>query len=300
MGLRLKTQPQIDVALRRRIAWHKRRGNRYKPKMPPILHPKQFERSYYRDLLKSFTKVLEIQKTTLEQALPALIAQGRLELQPQRFDDFNAELSVIIEGIAVEFGRDLGQDEVKRIASLHGVGVAEFNRKQNNKVFQRVLGVDVFNSDPWLASALENYAAENAALISTLSTKHVNNVRGIVTRGVRQGLAPNAVLAQIRDQVGKTKANLRLIARDQVSKLNGQLTELRQTSVGIEKYTWRTSMDERVRGRPGGRYPGASPSHWAHEGEVFEWAKPPADTGHPGNDFQCRCYAEPILEDLIE
>ena len=43
---------------------------------------------------------------------------------------------------------------------------------------------------------------------------------------------------------------------------------------------WLTSDDERVR-----------PSHREKVGKFFRWDDPPADTGHPGADIQCRCVA---------
>ena len=74
----------------------------------------------------------------------------------------------------------------------------------------------------------------------------------------------------------------RLIARDQNNKLVGQLSQMRQTAVGVEEYEWVTSADERVR-----------PTHRAVSGEVFRWDSPP-DIGHPGEDIQCRCHASPV------
>jgi uncharacterized protein with gpF-like domain len=82
------------------------------------------------------------------------------------------------------------------------------------------------------------------------------------------------------------------------------LTQLRQTELGVSKYIWRTSRDERVR-----------ESHRAMEGRTAVWDDPAVyldDEGdrhprsgiggvelHPGEDFQCRCFAEPVLEDLL-
>ena len=105
---------------------------------------------------------------------------------------------------------------------------------------------------------------------------------------MRQGLPARALVELINNKIGKTEANVNLIARDQVSKLNGQLTRVRQTSLGVKSYIWRTSLDERVR-----------PTHISKEGKEFNWNEPPSDTGHPGEDYQCRCYAEPVLEKLI-
>jgi len=46
-------------------------------------------------------------------------------------------------------------------------------------------------------------------------------------------------------------------------------------------YVWRTVGDNRVRS-----------SHAQREGEVFAWDNPP-EGGHPGQDYNCRCRAEP-------
>jgi SPP1 gp7 family putative phage head morphogenesis protein len=62
----------------------------------------------------------------------------------------------------------------------------------------------------------------------------------------------------------------------------------RQTELGVKQYTWRTSLDERVR-----------PEHQEREGEVFSWAKPPKD-GHPGQPINCRCTADPDLSAILD
>lgn len=46
-------------------------------------------------------------------------------------------------------------------------------------------------------------------------------------------------------------------------------------------YVWRTRGDEKVRS-----------SHAANDGVIFAWDSPPP-TGHPDEDFGCRCTAEP-------
>ncbi len=51
------------------------------------------------------------------------------------------------------------------------------------------------------------------------------------------------------------------------------------------RYIWRTVGDNRVRNR-----------HADNDGKVFAWSRPPA-TGHPGDDHNCRCWAEPYLGD---
>ncbi|HCQ64199.1 MAG TPA: hypothetical protein DIU07_03045 [Rhodobacteraceae bacterium] len=61
--------------------------------------------------------------------------------------------------------------------------------------------------------------------------------------------------------------------------IEGSIKQERPTT----HYIWRTRGDSKVR-----------PSHAANDGTVFAWDDPPA-TGHPGEDFGCRCRAEPYV-----
>jgi predicted chitinase len=63
--------------------------------------------------------------------------------------------------------------------------------------------------------------------------------------------------------------------------LNGYLqTEALQ----VERYTWRSSDDSRVRA-----------SHSEYDDRIFSWSDPP-EGGHPGQERNCRCTAEPIID----
>lgn len=53
-------------------------------------------------------------------------------------------------------------------------------------------------------------------------------------------------------------------------------------------YIWRTRGDDKVR-----------PSHAANNGQIFAWDDPPP-TGHPGEDYGCRCTAEPYPPEISE
>lgn len=52
-------------------------------------------------------------------------------------------------------------------------------------------------------------------------------------------------------------------------------------------YIWRTRGDGKVRA-----------SHAANNGRIFSWDNPPP-VGHPGEDFGCRCTAEPYYGHVI-
>ena len=52
----------------------------------------------------------------------------------------------------------------------------------------------------------------------------------------------------------------------------------------VERYTWRSRDDSRVRA-----------SHSEYDDRIFAWSDPPAG-GHPGQEWNCRCTAEPIID----
>jgi SPP1 gp7 family putative phage head morphogenesis protein len=128
----------------------------------------------------------------------------------------------------------------------------------------------------------------------------------VVRGGIRWGSRnePGGLQKQLMDRLGISERHATLIARDQIGKLQGQVTQATQQAAGVVSYVWRTVDDERVRGRPGGRYPKANPSHWALDGLTFQWDHPPvcgpgSQRGHPGHAILCRCFASPILPDDI-
>lgn len=51
-------------------------------------------------------------------------------------------------------------------------------------------------------------------------------------------------------------------------------------------YIWRTQSDDNVRS-----------SHTVRDGKMYQWDNPP-EGGHPGEDYGCRCTAEPIKDNL--
>src|SRR5690606_11917538 len=64
---------------------------------------------------------------------------------------------------------------------------------------------------------------------------------------------------------GTLEGRMRVIARDQVQKLNAQLSEHRQRNLGVKRYTWRTNVDGRER-----------PHHRERNGQAFSWDEPPS------------------------
>jgi SPP1 gp7 family putative phage head morphogenesis protein len=166
---------------------------------------------------------------------------------------------------------------------------SEYNKRQWRATLQSAYGIDVVRAEPWLRDSLSSWEKENLNLITNMSQNRIAGIRGIVQRAVTSGTRASSIVEQVSKSLDVGKGRAKTIARDQVSKLNANLTQVRQRNSGVEEYEWSTSRDERVR-----------PTHRANEGKRFKWSEPPAETGHPSHDINCRCVALPILPDIEE
>lgn len=155
------------------------------------------------------------------------------------------------------------------------------------------IGLPKLSKDPKASERVVKWRTENVNRITGMQKDQIEKVRNILDVG--QGRRVESLAEDIERQLDDVSASrAELIARDQVLKLNGELTQDRHEAAGIEKYWWSTSQDERVR-----------PTHADLEGELFSWDDPPetndnGDRNHPGGDFSCRCVATPFLEELEE
>lgn len=150
------------------------------------------------------------------------------------------------------------------------------------------LGIDLTADNPTLAAQVTAFRRANTSLIRTMGQRRIARVRRVLTeKGA--GTRVEDIAARIRDETGTTTSHARLLARDQVLKLNAEVTETRHAEAGITEYIWRTSKDERVR-----------EEHKALEGKRFRYDDPPVqdrygNRANPGVFYQCRCVAEPVI-----
>ena len=185
---------------------------------------------------------------------------------------------------------------VGRPAQQAAAEINTANTIYHRELMGKLLGVQPIVSEPWLDARVKAFVAENASLVTTLPNEGLADIEQLLYREQRRGLSPQKLRVKIVEQFGVTQGRARVIARDQVSKFNASLTQTRQTNLGIEEYTWRTVEDGRVRS-----------DHRHLDGEVFKWSDPPVtvrtgkragERNHPGQDIQCRCYAEPVIQAL--
>ena len=153
------------------------------------------------------------------------------------------------------------------------------------------IGLSPEGDDLFLAQRMRGFRAGNLRLIKSLCSEHVERVGKVLTAAGR-GTRVEEIARELQEATGATKARAQLLARDQVLRLNSQVTEDRHRAAGIEEYVWSASRDVRVRRR-----------HKELDGTRHRYDDPPIvdeRTGrraHPGQDIQCRCCPIPVLPD---
>ncbi len=178
--------------------------------------------------------------------------------------------------------------------------VSQATKRQTERVIADAFGVEFADivDTPELADALALEMTTNANLIKTIHSDYFGRVIQAVNDNYQGQKTQGQTLAQRIKALGPiSDKRAKLIARDQTSKMTASLTELRNTSVGLDEYIWRTSQDERVVGAPGNDSKPNSRhgDHFAREGKRYSYSSPPAD-GNPGQPIQCRCYPEPVID----
>lgn len=215
---------------------------------------------------------------------------------------------------------DLGSGSSPSAGVLLGIAkdVDRFNKGQWS-MFQEIAIGDGWNPDEsWVDPTLKRWSTEQVTLIKNSQGAIQDAVNRRVRDAVRKGDMVSTLKERLlQDLPGMSDRRAKLIARDQVAKLNGELTRGRMEDAGLETYRWETSMDERVRGPAengaGGMYPDAVPAHTIMQGKICRWDNPSvyrdengdwvprpvtAPTNHPGMEIQCRCVAIPNWEEL--
>lgn len=187
---------------------------------------------------------------------------------------------------------DVIQQKAPELVKTAGDDVSKHNAKE----MKRLVGIDP-KMDPGTAPFIDQFRRENVRLITSIADEQLDRVEQTIKDNF--GVRVEALSKKLEQEFDVTKSRANLIARDQTLKLNGQLTRVRQQNSGISEYVWTTSNDERVRGNPAGKYPDSDPSHYERDGKQFRWDTPP-EGGHPGEDFQCRCTAYPVVPGLDE
>ena len=217
----------------------------------------------------------------------ALATEDFESLANLRTDDRRTPQMAALAGrIQAKFAEAMTASGVDKLAR----GVANRIEAVNAEDLSRMLAIAPSQLPPIEVAA--RWQREQRAFVKDLGQDAADRVTSILQAAPR-GLRVQDLAARIARDGEILKSRATLIARDQTLKLYADIDRARQQRLGIAKYIWRSSGD------------GATRSHHTDlDGLVFSWGEPPEgggsraeDSGHPGEGVQCRCTAEPVLDD---
>lgn len=229
-------------------------------------------------------------------------------------DDVNAELVPLVKQQAPEYVADGWSDIIAAaLRRLLSRWTSPFAQKQaqdiaaqfvrtsldDNLRRSRSVGIDLYGGNQELQDYMSAAAFQNANLIKSIPVQYLEQVQNIVVGNMRQGMRPSYIEQQLVKQFGVTTRRAKLIARDQTSKIQGEMNRIRQVNSGLEYFQWVTSHDERVRHS----HTVAGDKVTAYGKGVYKWSDLPIVDGvptFPGQPINCRCIAKPVTEMQVE
>ena len=255
-----------------------------KAKQKPVKPSRKLELDYTRALL---TIVDDMRTETVKALMPIAKQAPRIGdskmVADGLFDDFKSAFSKTANTVKAKvsgIANTLANTIVSKQKTASDSQLSDMLLKQTGIDFSGLMG------DSALQEAVDEAVAANVALINSIPQQYLDRVEQAVMASLQAGTL-NATLADELTKIeGVTQNRARLIARDQLGKINSRLSQVRQQALGITHYTWSTSLDERVRKK-----------HDNREGDMIAWDNPPSD-GHPGQPIQCRCTAIPYTAHL--
>lgn len=262
----------------------RKRGRKAKAK--PVRVSRKLELDYTRVLLQI---VDDMHTETVKALMPLIdtpsIGDGKRQVADSLFSDFKSAFSKTANTVKAKVS-GIAEALAKTVVSKQG-------QQSDNQLSAMILsktGIDFSGlmSDSVLQEAVDEAVAANIALINSIPQQYLDRVEQAVMASLQAGTLNTTLADDLLKIEGVTKNRAKLIARDQLGKINSRLSQLRQQSLGITHYFWSTSHDERVRDR-----------HRRWDGDRIAWDTPTID-GHPGQAIQCRCTAIPDLDFLME
>lgn len=144
---------------------------------------------------------------------------------------------------------------------------------------------DVVGNTP-VGQVMQDIVYRQIQLMKSLPLEAADRVKDIQDRAIQaviSGERPDQLYEMIMQSGEVAASRAQLIARTEIGRATGALTEARALSVGSEGYWWR------IEGA------GTRPSHFKMRNKFVYWSKPPTldgMTGHAGCLPNCQCWPE--------
>jgi uncharacterized protein with gpF-like domain len=288
------------------------------------LYPWTTEKHYAAAIRAWFRPMRDYVKTYIKEHSESILHGDSASLVVRQDATTGKTFNLMVRSLEGWVGQYISDDPERKRESPIYMGldniantVFDFNEGQYEKSAKASLGIEFPVGEDWWPGAKENWQNRNYDLIRSDLKRYIGQINDMTERAVTSGWSLSEMTRQMMALDSKlSEGRARFVARDQIGKLNGHISQRRMESAGLSMYIWSTSGDERVRGDPGGFFPDAMPSHYAMDGLLCRWDDPTvySDDGgktwrdrpsgavklHPGEDYQCRCTALAYWQEIVD
>lgn len=290
-----------------------------------------FRRDIYIPLLKSFQAPAMLQNSPLDDIVAALRANKIQFSQGKFIGKFNSKISKALKALGATWKggawnipkTDLPQDVKSEIAA--SLNRYEKMAEKADITLSQILPADIaeaikiehlFDSTLWRVNGqfeesikgitvapklTEAQSAKISAEYTTNLNRYIKDFTEKEILELRQKIAKAAVsgnrhenmISVIQKSYGVTQRKAKFLARQETSLMMTKFKETRYLDAGVSEYKWGCVAGSKA--HPVRRI------HKALEGKIFSWKNPPitdqkGNRNNPGEDYNCRCFAKPILK----
>lgn len=200
----------------------------------------------------------------------------------------SARAQELLRSAARKSAKRLWPRQLHEVAAKFGKKTDEHARRQLDQQLRSAMAIPLSSVEKPTQDRIGGWVAENVALIQTVPERYFDRLQEDVQEAFARGAAPDVLAREMRDRYGMAERDADRIAIDQTLKLASDVNHDRLKSLGVARARWRTMRDERV-----------SSDCRALEGQVYDLAKG-IDGRFPGKEHpRCRCWPEPIFDDLL-
>lgn len=163
----------------------------------------------------------------------------------------------------------------------------EFNKSITNLIVSPSL------SPYQIKTISEEYSNNLKLFVKNFAEKEIKSLRAKIKEETFQGRRYEAVVLEIQKSYGVSHNKAKFLARQETNLLMTKFKKSRYIEAGVNKYKWGCvvgTVNHPVR-----------PRHKVLEGRIFLWKEPPVtdnkgNRNNPGEDYNCRCFARPIVD----
>lgn len=213
-------------------------------------------------------------------------AEKRIAQDDSPLNDLKSAMSGLARKWQKRFNEE-APDQAKRFineTARHGTRTAQARMKAAGMTIK-------FTPTRRMQDVLTAAVAENTKLIKSISAEYLDDVAGIVNRGVMAGRDRGQIAQELRARYGVTKRRAALIATQENRNVTTAMNRERDLSLGLEEAYWVHSG--------GGREPRESHVKAGRERLRFRIAEGAFIDGKwimPGQEINCGCSYRPILK----